>query len=433
MSAGQIRPPPERGRGGNDDDDDGEVVAHGAWGPSTDAARMARKSAGRDRVFVQVAIRGDRVDLHERLLGAGDSIHRRWAVARYEFPSAIGVPRGIVPSGRAARAAPEQGGRMNAKSWHRCVLGGLIGVASLVGEPAAAVTYVEPHVFESPTGTHDTYFGQSVTVTGNYLAAGSYVPEPRVYIFDRTTGALAHTIVAPASGEAFGEWLSVTANGRLIVGSLFTHAYLFDAASGGLLQTFTIPGGGNLGYGVAALGNDVLVPAPPQNRVYLFDAVSGAVIRTYDGPVAGEGFARSVATSGNVVLVTAPFDATHTGRAYVFDATTGQLLHTVSNPTPDPDDFFGDGAAAGPLGLLVAAPGDDTAGADAGAAYLFDATTGQLVRTFLPPAPATMFGFGYALAWYGGNVLISARNANGGDGVVYLFDASSGTLLATMA
>src|SRR5262249_31657481 len=49
-----------------------------------------------------------------------------------------------------------------------------------------------------------------------------------------------------------------------------------------------------------------------------------------------------------------------------------------------------------------------------------------------PAAPATTFGFGYALAWYGGNVLISARNANGGDGVVYLFDGSSGTLLATL-
>ena len=75
--------------------------------------------------------------------------------------------------------------------------------------------------------------------------------------------------------------------------------------------------------------------------------------------------------------------ATDAGAAYLFDAVTGQLLQTFLNPTPDAGDRFGVGMLppqrqSGHWGSL-----DDDAGAvDAGAVYVFDivqtATTDSL-------------------------------------------------------
>ena len=52
------------------------------------------------------------------------------------------------------------------------------------------------------------------------------------------------------------------------------------------------------------------------------------------------------------------------------DATTGDLLRTFLNPTPDYGDEFGSVAISGDK-VLVGAPGDDAGAKDSGGAYLF--------------------------------------------------------------
>jgi hypothetical protein len=154
-------------------------------------------------------------------------------------------------------------------------------------------------------------------------------------------------------------------------------------------------------------------------------------------PAAAAQFGYAVAMVGTNVLVGAPFDdgaATDAGAAYLFDGSTGALLQTFRSPNPAAGDWFGIAVAAVGGNVLVGALGDDTGAVDAGAAYLFDGKTGALVRAFQKPTPAEADWFGGAVAAAGENVLIGAPldDLGGVDaGAAYLFDGKSGALLQT--
>jgi hypothetical protein len=167
-------------------------------------------------------------------------------------------------------------------------------------------------------------------------------------------------------------------------------AHLLDGSTGELLRTFYPPvlgRGHGFGIGVAALGNNVLIaeksfrPSRAEGgMVYLFDGVTGELLRTFQNPqpVVDDGFGQSVATVGGNVLVGAAHahaNGLNVGAAYLFDASSGKLLHTFLNPTPGWDDLFGLTVAALGGNVVVSAPLDDTAGIDGGAVYLFEGGT----------------------------------------------------------
>ena len=56
------------------------------------------------------------------------------------------------------------------------------------------------------------------------------------------------------------------------------------------------------------------------------------------------------------------------------------LTQTILNPTPAIDDLFGKSVAISGDKVLIGAPRDDTGAKDSGAAYLFDAATGNAAR-----------------------------------------------------
>src|SRR5437899_6480516 len=62
------------------------------------------------------------------------------------------------------------------------------------------------------------------------------------------------------------------------------------------------------------------------------------------------------------------------GAVHVFDS-NGNFVRSIFAPTTQPFSGFGDSVGARGTDLLVGATLDDTAGPDAGAAYLFDGTT----------------------------------------------------------
>ena len=119
-------------------------------------------------------------------------------------------------------------------------------------------------------------------------------------------------------------------------------------------------------------------------------------------------------------------------------AWAGGTLTLFSNPTPVNGDLFGFSVAeVGTDKFIVGAPGDDTAGTDAGAAYLFD-LSGTLLRTFTSPVPVADENFGAIVTAVGTDkVLISAIQINESipptqAGTSYLFDLN-GTLLETFS
>ncbi len=150
-------------------------------------------------------------------------------------------------------------------------------------------------------------------------------------------------------------------------------------------------------------------------------------------PAADDHFGRSVAVSGTRVLVGAPgvVNGSSPGVAYLFDGTNGNLLQTFNNPTPVANDQFGHSVAFVGGQVLIGGPRDDTAGADRGAAYLFDAASGSLLQTFVNPNALGGNSFGIDVAESSGNVLVGTNGqwqVNRTE-FAYPFDAGSAQLL----
>src|SRR5207247_8455774 len=101
---------------------------------------------------------------------------------------------------------------------------------------------------------------------------------------------------------------------------------------------------------------------------------------------AGDQFGFAVTAVGSTVLIGAP----GAGRAFLFDGTSGALLRTLAAPTPEAGDQFGYAVAALGSNLLVGAPGAGDLGAspNAGRAFLLDRRAGALLQIFATPTPA---------------------------------------------
>ena len=101
--------------------------------------------------------------------------------------------------------------------------------------------------------------------------------------------------------------------------------------------------------------------------------------------------------------------ATDAGSAYVFDAVTGGLLHTLNNPTPAMDDGFGGySVAISGNTIVVGAWRDDTGATDAGSAFVFDATSGDLLDTLNNPTPRDYDIFG-SVSISGNTIVVGAQ------------------------
>jgi FG-GAP repeat len=317
-------------------------------------------------------------------------------------------------------------------------------------------------------------FGSSVAAFGNNLLVG--VPGENVgdrfgavYLFNGLTGTILQTFQNPGQGLYFADSVAAVGNNVLIGESdLYINnfpaagaAYLFDGSTGALLRTFQNPDPQFIDYFgrvVAAAGNNALIAAPNDDTgatdtgsVYLFDSVTGNLLQTFHNPNPRQDdhFGRSMAAVGNNILIGSPNDNSGTskpGAAYLFDSVTGDLLQTFRNPNPGQDDDFGASVALAGNNVLIGAPGDNSTNpqagnSKAGAAYLFDSVTGNLLQTFHNPNPAVALfnrseDFGAQVAAIGNKVLIAEPNKDIGDtssvGVAYLFDATTGVLLQTL-
>jgi len=254
----------------------------------------------------------------------------------------------------------------------------------------------------------------------------------KAHLFDITTGALLRTFddPTPTSTDNFGISVALEGN-NVLIGALHDNtnepfvgqAHLFDATTGALLRAFDDPTPTDEDYfggSVALDGNRALIGADSDDTIgenvgqaYLFDATTGALLQTFDDPTPtdGDSFGSSVAIEDDRVLIGAPADDTNgvgVGQAHLFDATTGALLFTFDDPTPTTRDRFGSRVALDGDRVLIGAITDDTIGENVGQAYLFDAITGALLQTFDDPTPTDGDTFGF-VAIKDQHVLIGAR------------------------
>ncbi len=95
------------------------------------------------------------------------------------------------------------------------------------------------------------------------------------------------------------------------------------------------------------------------------------------------------------------------GRAYVFNGTTGALIRTLVSPGNEVGGRFGVSVAGipdvngdGRGDIVVGAPGEDPGASpdNCGRAYIFSGATGALLWKLIPPTPETDGNFGHCVA-----------------------------------
>ncbi|MBC8872796.1 MAG: hypothetical protein H8E44_25465 [Planctomycetes bacterium] len=310
--------------------------------------------------------------------------------------------------------------------------------------------------FRNPKPGIGDEFGRSIAVIGEDVLVGAPADDTDatdagiVYVFDGSTGRLLRTFhnPEPAAGDHFGWSVAVVGENVLVGAYADDHgagaAHLFDGATGRLLRTFRNPepaAGDLFGRTVAALADKVLVGACSDDQgagaVWVFDLSAKNTLKIANPrPTAGDRFGLALAALDGNILVGAYGEDTvgdNDGAAYLFDGSTGRLLRTFENPQPESSGEMGISVAVLGGDFVIGAGRDDS---DVGIAYLLDGSTGRLLRTFRNPTPENGDFFGVPVAVAGGNVLVGATadhaDANQG-GAVYLFDGATGELLLTIA
>lgn len=138
--------------------------------------------------------------------------------------------------------------------------------------------------------------------------------------------------------------------------------------------------------------NNILIGEPSEDAgvgavgiAYLYSAMTGSLLHTLNNPApsAGDNFGSAMSIDGNSIAIGVPSEDTPvsgSGGVSLFSAVTGQHLQTISNPSPNLSDQFGNSVAILGFKLLVGAQLDDTGGADTGTAYVFSCTPPNAAR-----------------------------------------------------
>ncbi len=203
------------------------------------------------------------------------------------------------------------------------------------------------------------------------------------------------------------------------------------------------------GYAVAADSGLVAVGArhdddngAQSGSAYLFDAASGSELMKLlpDDGLAGAHFGHSIDIHGGLVAVgavRAQDDGITSGAAYLFDAATGDQLHKLVPADGAAGDEFGSAVAVDNGIVAVGSQRDDDNGNDSGSVYLFDALSGTQIGKLAPGDGGANNTFGEAVAMHGGILAVGAHgHSHNGTllfpGAAYLFDVESGDELAEL-
>jgi len=182
--------------------------------------------------------------------------------------------------------------------------------------------------------------------------------------------------------------------------------------------------------GVVGAPNDLLGSITPHGSAYLFDVATGqeiAKLLPSDGEP-HQRFGFSVSISGDIAIVGKPLDhgaGTSPGAVYLFDTNTGVQLAQLLPSDGEPHDRFGWSVSISGDKILVGAPFEDGNGNTSGAAYLFDATTGQQQAKLLASNGLSGDQFGSSVAISGDLAIVGAAYRDQALGSAYLFNVSN--------
>ena len=327
-------------------------------------------------------------------------------------------------------------------------------------------TLDNPNSYDTVTGDS---FGGAIAQSGDLAAIvatgedeAGYTNTGKIYIYNVTTGTLLRTISNPnptdAGAAAFGsahDMIDMDGD-YLIVGSSWEsdssgNAYIFNVTTGALLHTLSNPNAyatsayDRFGAAVAISGNYAIVGAYTeddavglyQGKAYIFNVTTGALLHTLDNPgtyvTASANFGYRVDIDGNYAIVSAQYernsaDESAVGAVYIYNVTTGTLIRSLANPNPhgaEQNDKIGAQVClSGDYAIFttISETSDDFGGATEGYAYIFNVTTGALLHTLKNPNAYDTGAndrFGQYAAMDGNFAVISAFAEDGPLGTSY--------------
>jgi hypothetical protein len=227
------------------------------------------------------------------------------------------------------------------------------------GLPWYAASGLHQQSIMNPMSTESGFFGLVLAADGDDLLAGA----PFEGLFGATAGGLTHHLDAstgallatftnptPSFFDVFGSAVGVSSSHAAVGAYLDDTAttdggsvYLFQRPSGLLLHSVSNPGPSDshrFGSAVAVDGPRVLAAAPQDDVPFLIDASTGMTLQTFFAPTVGVSTNPSLGTAlsfpGNDrAAIGEPLaDAGMVSRAglvHVFDLATGTLLMTLSS------------------------------------------------------------------------------------------------------
>ncbi len=268
--------------------------------------------------------------------------------------------------------------------------------------------------------------GQSVDIHNGLIALGS-PGQGSVYLVDASSGSLIREVDTGLT--AGGEWVGLTGSRLVVPDPLSPRVRVFALSTDTMTLEYT-PSQSDSNddiTSVAADGHLAVVGLPLEGAngaAYLFDILTGQELYRFTPSLPGgfDRFGESVAIDGDLVVVGARFGTgvePDAGAAYVYSASTGAELHRLTAPDGESLDRFGEAVAVSGSTVLVGAPHDDDVTTDAGAAYFFDVATGSFLSKVTASNGGVGFAFGEGVALDGNRAAIGSY----GNYTVYLFAA----------
>ncbi len=259
-------------------------------------------------------------------------------------------------------------------------------------------------------GEPDDWFGNSIAIDTGLVAVGAAMHRHNgvrmgaVYLFDASTGDEVSELMASDEDSArlLGNSVAMDA-GIVVAGAVQSNSssgavYLFDAQTGSQLFRLVAQDaapGDKFGVSVSVSEGLVAIGAfrdddngVDSGSAYVFDVSTGAQISKLlaDDGEPGDGFGLSVAIENGIVAVGAYEDdpnGSRSGSVYLFDALSGAQLAKLVASDGDVDNWFGFSVDMDDGLVAVGAMFDRFDGIDIGAAYLFDATTGNQISKLI--------------------------------------------------
>lgn len=254
-------------------------------------------------------------------------------------------------------------------------------------------------------GLNSAGFGKALVIHDDMLLVGAWI-EGAGYLFDLRNLSLVEKFEPNPSGSRSG-WAVGLSSNHAVIGNY--------VGSSGVVRS---------------------------GSAFLFDSTSGRqVAQLAPSPATDDAdFGWAVATAGGGVIVGAHGETEdgvrNAGAAYIFQNQGGLQPRRLAPSVANSSTFglsFGNAVAASDDRFVISSYRDDDVGVDRGAIYLGSFADPESLRKVTHPDPSTIF-FGRSLAFIGNDVLVGADgtivDGNPSAGAAFLIDFRTGDILS---